>query len=37
MIIKYIALIFGAMFEIYCINTFASIFSKRKEINRLNF
>ena len=24
MIIKYIALIFGAMFEIYCINTFAT-------------
>lgn len=37
MIVKYVALIFGAIFEIYCINTFSSIFSKRKEINKLHF
>lgn len=36
MSVKYISLIFGAVFEIYCINTFASIFSKRKNISKLN-
>lgn len=36
MSVKYISLVFGAVFEIYCINTFASIFSKRKNISKLN-
>lgn len=37
MAIKYISLIFGAIFEIYCVNIFASIFSERKKISKFNF
>ncbi len=37
MIVKYISLIFGAIFEIYFINTFASIFSQRKKISKFHF
>lgn len=36
MIVKYISIILGTAFEIYCINKFASIFSPRKEINKNN-
>lgn len=34
MIIKYISIILGTTFEIYCINKFINIFSPRKEINK---
>lgn len=36
MIVKYISIILGTAFEIYCINKFASIFSPRKKINKNN-
>lgn len=36
MIVKYISIILGTAFEIYCINKFVSIFSPRKEINKDN-
>lgn len=36
MIIKYISIILGTIFEIYCINKFINIFSPRKEINKNN-
>lgn len=36
MIIKYISIILGTTFEIYCINKFINIFSSRKEINKNN-
>lgn len=34
MIIKYISIILGTTFEIYCINKFINIFSPRKVINK---
>lgn len=37
MIVKYISIILGTAFEIYCINKFVSIFSPRKEINKYKF
>lgn len=36
MAVKYISIILGTIFEIYCINKFANIFSPRKEINKNN-
>lgn len=36
MIIKYISIILGTTFEIYCINKFINIFSPRKVINKNN-
>ena len=36
MAIKYISIILGTTFEIYCINKFINIFSSRKEINENN-
>lgn len=36
MVIKYISIILGTTFEIYCINKFINIFSPRKEINKNN-
>ncbi len=37
MIVKYISIILGTAFEIYCINKFVSIFSPRKEINKYKY
>ncbi len=37
MIVKYISVILGTAFEIYCINKFVSIFSPRKEINKYKY
>ncbi len=36
MAIKYISVILGTVFEIYCMNKFINIFSPRKEINKNN-
>lgn len=36
MAVKYISIVLGTIFEIYCINKFANIFSPRKEINKNN-
>ena len=37
MIVKYISIILGTAFEIYCINKFVSIFTPRKEINKYKY
>lgn len=34
MIIKYIALVFGALFEVYCINVFISTFLSKKQLTK---
>jgi signal transduction histidine kinase len=37
MAVKYISIILGTIFEIYCINKFINIFSPRKEINKYKY
>lgn len=37
MIIKYISIILGAIFEIYCINKFTKVFSPRKDLPKHKF